>query len=505
MQKQFRTEVQTDQEGLENLPDVAVFTLDEHAAQEIIRLSQQVSAEGLYKIERFDHRVRFVNQQHLWRDEAGDEGGVQDGRAHAQDMARLAIIANARSSSRADEDYFADASLIERAPDGWLSLTSVGMCQLQDAGYHFDPKQGWQAIAPTAPSTDLADDSDEPFESPVSSEVECLNVTSGDFWYSASYKNSGQEFRSERISIAELAHTFGLEVADEPDHDMSGMAGVSSEEMKVYTFDNNDLLLAAVITITNAGHNGAVVIVQPGEGKSPSIAANLSPAVEAALKDAHPTWGYIQEGGSSSEMYMHWFDTPELAKAGRIECAQAAYRTSEIFEISASMTALGDQAAELCRVAAMGAISANYPDDYPDDETDDLDDPEHIEAVEITPELTKRVAGEFIAVLRERLTPHELALANARNQGDVLKGQVGVCHTHDFIDANEAMAEGFVRAGVVKSSEMAAHEAYADLWNDAWTLARESKFAAPALAPMSNKPGLNTSPAASAGKSEPKP
>ena len=112
MEKQYRTEVQTDQEGLENLPDVAVFTLDEHAAQEIIRLSQQVSAEGLYKIERFDHRVRFVNQQHLWRDEAGDEGGVQDGRAHAQDMARLAIIANARSSSRADEDYFADASLI---------------------------------------------------------------------------------------------------------------------------------------------------------------------------------------------------------------------------------------------------------------------------------------------------------------------------------------------------------------------------------------------------------
>ncbi len=502
MEKTFRTEVQTDQEGLETLPDVAVFTLDEGDAKEIIRLSQQVRSEGLYKIERFDHRVRFVNQQHMWRDESADEGGVQDGHSHAQDMARLVKIANARSSSRADEDFFADEGLVDRATDGWLSLTAEGKRQLQDAGYEFDPKLGWQAIARASIATDLAIDSDDPFESPVSSEVECLNVTSSDFWYSACYKNSGQEFRSERISIAELAHTFGLEAADETDH---GMDGVSSEEMKVYTFDNNDLLLAAVITITNAGHNGAVVIVQPGEGKSPSIAANLSPAVEAALKDAHPTWGYIQEGGSSSEMYMHWFDTPEMAKAGRVECAKAAYRTSEIFEISASMTALGDQAAELCRVAAMGAISANYPDDYHDDETDELDGPEHIESVEITPELTKLVASEFIAVLRERLTPHELALANARNQGDVLKGQVGACHTHDFMDANEAMAEGFVRAGVVKSSEMAAHEAYADLWNDAWTLARESKFAAPALAPMSNKPGLNTSPAASAGRSEPKP
>ena len=499
MEKQFRTEVQTDQEGFESLPDIAVFTLDEDAAKEIIGMSLQVREQGLYKVEKFDFRASFANHRSLGHSAAEDEA------SHALDMARLAKIANARSSSRADEDYFADAALIKGASDGWLSLTAEGKSQLQQAGYSFNSENGWQAVSPPAIDLDAAIESSDPCEQAVSTENECLNVTSSDFWYSASYKNSRQEFRSERISIAELAHTFGLEVADESDHDMSGMAGVSSEEMKVYTFDNNDLLLAAVITITNAGHNGAVVIVQPGEGKSPSIAANLSPAVEAALKDAHPTWGYIQEGGSSSEMYMHWFDTPELAKAGRIECAQAAYRTSEIFEISASMTALGDQAAELCRVAAMGAISANYPDDYHDDETDDLDGPELIEAVEITPELTKLVAGEFIAVARERLTPHELALANARNQGDVLKGQVGACHTHDFMDANEAMAEGFVRAGVVKSSEMAAHEAYADLWNEAWTLARESKFAAPALAPMSNKPGLNTSPAASAGRSEPKP
>lgn len=471
MEKTFRTEVQTDQEGLENLPDVAVFTLDEGDVKEIIRLSQQVRTEGLYKIERFDHRVRFVNQQRMWRDEAGDEGGVQDGFAHAQDMARLAKIANARSSSRADEDYFADAALIERAQDGWLSLTAEGMCQLQEAGYQFDTKQGWQAGTSSALANGLAIDRDDPFESPVSSEVECLNVTSTDFWYSASYKNSGQEFRSERISIAELAHTFGIEATDE-DNPVHGMPGVSSEEMKVYTFDNNDLLLAAVITITNAGHNGAVVIVQPGEGKSPSIAANLSPAVEAALKDAHPTWGYIQEGGSSSEVYMHWFDTPEQAKAGRIECAQSAYRTSEIFEISASMSALGEQAAEMCETAALAAISV----DYPNNETDELDEPMQIEAVEVTPELVKQVAGEFIAVVRERLTPHEVAVAMARNQGDVLKGQPGACHTHDFMDANEAMAEGFVRAGVVSSGELAAHEAYTELWNEAWALARELKF-----------------------------
>lgn len=501
MEKQFRTEVQTDQEGFENLPHLAVISLDESAAQEIIRLSQQVKAEGLYKVERFDLRVRFVNQCHQTQEVAEGGGAVLDEQSHAQDMARLARIANARSSSRADEEFFADVELIDRAPDGWLSLTAQGMCQLQEAGYEFDPKQGWRAISTPALEHRLSDGGDDPSETPVSAECECLNVTSDDFWYTASYKNSGYEFRSERISIAELAHTFGLEVADEPDHGMPGMAGVSSEEMKVYTFDNNDLLLAAVITITNAGHNGAVVIVQPAQGKSPSIAANLSPAVEAALKDAHPTWGYIQEGGSSSEMYMHWFDTPEMAKAGRLDCAQAAYRTSEIFEISASMTALGDQAAELCRVAAMGAISADYPDDEVDDETDDLDEPAHIEAVEVTPELVQKVANAFSSVLRARMSPLDISLANARNEGDALKGQVGACHTHDFVDANEAMAEAFVLAKVVVTTEQAAHSAYADLWNDAWSLARENKFVKvdqpKASAPADQVP--------SASKSGPKP
>lgn len=498
MEKQFRTEVQTDQEGFENLPDLAVITLDEQAAQEISRLSQQVKAEGLYKVERFDHRARFVNQRRQSLDEADGGGAVLDGHAHAQDMARLARIANARSSSRGDEEYFADVELIERSPDGWLSLTAQGMRQLQEAGYDFDPKQGWRAVHTHALEHRLSDGSDDLSEAPVSAECECLNVTSDYFWYSASYKNSGYEFRSERISIAELAHTFGLDAKDDPDR---GMPGVSSEEMKVYTFDNNDLLLAAVITITNAGHHGAVVIVQPGEGKSPSIAANLSPEVEAALKNAHPSWGYIQEGGSSTEMYMHWFDTPEKANAGRIECAKAAYRTSEIFEISASMTALGDQAAELCRVAAMGAISADYPDDEVDDETAELDVPEHIEAVEVTPELVKQVANAFSSVLRARMSPLDISLANARNEGDALKGQVGACHTHDFVDANEAMAEAFVLAKVVVTTEQAAHSAYADLWNDAWSLARENKFVKvdqpKASAPADQVP--------SASKSGPKP
>lgn len=46
----------------------------------------------------------------------------------------------------------------------------------------------------------------------------------------------------------------------------------------------------------------------------------------------------VQEGGTSSELYVHAWDTLEAAEQDRIDCAaDGAYRTSEIVEAPASL------------------------------------------------------------------------------------------------------------------------------------------------------------------------
>lgn len=39
---------------------------------------------------------------------------------------------------------------------------------------------------------------------------------------------------------------------------------------------------------------------------------------------------YIQEGGTSTELYLHVHDTMQEAENGRASCAKAAYRTTAI-------------------------------------------------------------------------------------------------------------------------------------------------------------------------------
>ncbi|MCU6502076.1 hypothetical protein LPN04_30210 [Rugamonas sp. A1-17] len=55
-----------------------------------------------------------------------------------------------------------------------------------------------------------------------------------------------------------------------------------------------------------------------------------------------PTYCYMQEGGSTSELYLHEYDTKLEAIAGRVDCASAgAYRTGAIVEIAPCFRALG--------------------------------------------------------------------------------------------------------------------------------------------------------------------
>lgn len=71
---------------------------------------------------------------------------------------------------------------------------------------------------------------------------------------------------------------------------------------------------------------------------------------------------YVQEGGSSTEIYLHSFDTEEQAIAGRKSCAEAAYRTSEIIKAPASLV---DHPAFM--EVVQGLLSASLSVDYPEE------------------------------------------------------------------------------------------------------------------------------------------
>lgn len=100
----------------------------------------------------------------------------------------------------------------------------------------------------------------------------------------------------------------------------------------------------------------------------------------------------------------------------------------------------------------------------------------------VTPEA---LAAEFSSVLREWLSPEEMAEVILRNARSVADGDTGVCASHDFCDANEAMMEAFARAGlnhyieaILNDSGSPEEEAGSRLWNSAWGIAKSANFAA---------------------------
>lgn len=95
----------------------------------------------------------------------------------------------------------------------------------------------------------------------------------------------------------------------------------------------------------------------------------------------------------------------------------------------------------------------------------------------------ENLSREFSRVLNEWLTPVQMAeviATNEENEGD------GTCATHDYCDANEAMAEAFEKVvgrpstmveDVENNPELEARQdADTKLWNEAWDLAKYHKF-----------------------------
>lgn len=87
------------------------------------------------------------------------------------------------------------------------------------------------------------------------------------------------------------------------------------------------------------------------------------------------------------------------------------------------------------------------------------------------PQSAERLAQEFSRILRRQLAPWQVRDAIRLND---LETNANVCHSHDYCDANMCMHE----AG--KNLELWDDDAnvndFADIWNEAWDLAKRSRF-----------------------------
>jgi len=79
------------------------------------------------------------------------------------------------------------------------------------------------------------------------------------------------------------------------------------------------------------------------------------------------------------------------------------------------------------------------------------------------------LAERFSSILREWLTPEQLASVNAMNRSDEDKS---ICHTHDVCDPNQAMIDALASFGIDWSPDEM------PLIDDAWGIAKANGFGA---------------------------
>lgn len=80
------------------------------------------------------------------------------------------------------------------------------------------------------------------------------------------------------------------------------------------------------------------------------------------------------------------------------------------------------------------------------------------------------LSSEFSRILREWLSPEELAEINLRNSTPEYSG---CCASHDFCDPNQAMVDALEVFG------LDFHPKHCDLVNEAWGIASRSGFQIP--------------------------
>lgn len=82
--------------------------------------------------------------------------------------------------------------------------------------------------------------------------------------------------------------------------------------------------------------------------------------------------------------------------------------------------------------------------------------------------LEEQLADRFAAVLREWLTPGEWEAMRAANGAET---DPGICHSHDYCDANMAMHQAFSDHAPELMSDGVVGEDAVPVWNTAWEIA----------------------------------
>lgn len=121
------------------------------------------------------------------------------------------------------------------------------------------------------------------------------------------------------------------------------------------------------------------------------------------------------------------------------------------------------------------------------------------------PDLLPRLIGSTFATIIARVVTDEEWVEIQRRNVEYATTSPGACATHDFMDANEQMAEAFEEVsnllgediiggpsgdGTVEGVEFSADEERTGLWNAAWTYAKaEFLTGAPAMVEGLATPG----------------
>ena len=90
-----------------------------------------------------------------------------------------------------------------------------------------------------------------------------------------------------------------------------------------------------------------------------------------------------------------------------------------------------------------------------------------MESLDPTP--TESLASTFATTLRDWMTEDEFSAVRERNAES---SDPMVCHSHDFVDANEAMAAAFLSVLGVNADSRESDDV--ETWNAAWALAKRN-------------------------------
>ena len=90
------------------------------------------------------------------------------------------------------------------------------------------------------------------------------------------------------------------------------------------------------------------------------------------------------------------------------------------------------------------------------------------------PPTVETLAREFSQGLRSYINEEQMAEVVRRNRAEA---SPGICHSHDFCDANMFLYDVFMKYGM-NPVEEGGMDRWGDLWDRAWNMAKASEFKA---------------------------